>query len=950
MHSSNLGAELKADSKATSYHDSFSQSTSGALTNFSEYVVKCGLKTNINNTPYHARIWFNQLCQQIAKMHPHFPEGILQAFLKAKLSSGNFPVEAELEKILKSTTDSQVLIVRLNEFYSHALGYLDEVSSEYFLQNLIPVPPSFYPFEKNLSGVSIVCRFRDEEGRVFLTPIGKKSGAIGSGRVNKSIIIKNVRTGFDKSKWLKTIFTEKLGKKLNASVDFSAPHAEDHFFLCYGEELLKQIQQSSTRLSNKTSGNDFLLSFLTGPRIEFISSTSPCIECQNYFKALRYKLNENNIYVPIVIYSNSQYNSINDRDCAVSVVDYNGNYKTLPFQWDGPKVRDNASRAVQEFIPRDFSVAPLNEKYSAILILNIFGEALLPKIARLRPVYVQSFLQSMLDTGKTSHVMVDWVKFYFRRVVRMSIHDFSGTSLEKYDRHESYQEVDLRFLRQHHNIKGLTGLTKKITQIAAYKNNSVVFFMYMVQMWHSLIYDNLALEHEPPIDSLRFRKQLVQLASFVKHIMFWDINTAPKDVIHRSELPGLEGMPPMVISERVSEAWRHINTIYSILNYISAGKYYRENILNAILSRSDSALGEENICYDDAGMSMLVHNVRATIKEMACQNGIWNLATMEQLLPTLEYDHKFEPELQRAITRKGEPKRFRLMERTFSRQQVALETGFTRTMTVSKNCPDNGRAPQRNGLFYQGTVKYTLFSKNESFDKPREQERKEDHVGPCSIDGWELQDFSGDDNCFFLAVTHQMILIEHEYIYQNFQKTGITESLTARVLGRNWRECRWKNEERIQAFLQCFDVILAVVDTHNPSKGFVYYCRDNLELEKATNPPPIIRVATTGNHYLSVEDCPASIKKSTKLKVYLVPSFEGKIGLGKSTPTPKSTRENRFKAIEGTRVYMPVIVKSLVSNFHSFYAAHPSIDNRLVDRTETDPYGSGAMVVYKGPK
>jgi hypothetical protein len=137
-------------------------------------------------------------------------------------------------------------------------------------------------------------------------------------------------------------------------------------------------------------------------------------------------------------------------------------------------------------------------------------------------------------------------------------------------------------------------------------------------------------------------------------------------------------------------------------------------------------------------------------------------------------------------------------------------------------------------------------------------------IGAREIPGWILQDVPGDGNCFYYAVEHQMRQLNLQIPITN--GTCIADALRLRVQGEYFQDQEWADNHHIETFVRTFNTILAVIDTRYVSAGFTYYYHDENE-HNITNrgdmplPPnkPLLKLAYTGNHFLSVVNHPSGI-------------------------------------------------------------------------------------------
>lgn len=141
------------------------------------------------------------------------------------------------------------------------------------------------------------------------------------------------------------------------------------------------------------------------------------------------------------------------------------------------------------------------------------------------------------------------------------------------------------------------------------------------------------------------------------------------------------------------------------------------------------------------------------------------------------------------------------------------------------------------------------------------------NIGPREIPGWELEDVEDRGNCFYDAVGLQMEKINHSIVLKLAGTTLLRDLLRSMVQGKQFKDQEWADHIQIDSFVKMFDVILAVVDTRIPEVGFTYYFLKGREV--MTKMPGIneillpqekqtLKIATTGNHFLSVVNHPVT--------------------------------------------------------------------------------------------
>lgn len=141
----------------------------------------------------------------------------------------------------------------------------------------------------------------------------------------------------------------------------------------------------------------------------------------------------------------------------------------------------------------------------------------------------------------------------------------------------------------------------------------------------------------------------------------------------------------------------------------------------------------------------------------------------------------------------------------------------------------------------------------------------QEEIGPRTIDGWTLEDVDDKGNCFYEASADQLQLINHTFINTANKNKELHKSLRELIQGEDCKDREWANDnQHIKSLVENLDIIVAVVDTRHPHAGFVcYYVDDENEYTINTGAEgiplpskPIIKIAYTGNHFLSVQTHP----------------------------------------------------------------------------------------------
>lgn len=153
---------------------------------------------------------------------------------------------------------------------------------------------------------------------------------------------------------------------------------------------------------------------------------------------------------------------------------------------------------------------------------------------------------------------------------------------------------------------------------------------------------------------------------------------------------------------------------------------------------------------------------------------------------------------------------------------------------------------------------------------------KEENIGPSTIIGFSLQNVEGDGNCFYRAVVDQIKLIDNELLYKISPTTEHHDWVRGKVQGVQFKDREWADDTTFIQFIKEFpNFILSVIDTRFPINGFTCYYYSNNEIIVNTGNDnslimpinnKIIRIAATGNHFLSVRSHPAMINGAIRIQ------------------------------------------------------------------------------------
>jgi hypothetical protein len=239
-----------------------------------------------------------------------------------------------------------------------------------------------YPFSSSVSGVTLEVRLvMQDEGPLYqLVNKNQTSSAVGSRTyVNLG---QQIKTRIGEIAWLQESMNQLkfsiTGQLLNK------PHAELIWCIEHSEELFDYIKNQPIFSRLPLLNDDFPHEqLIQTPRLEIITSSACCGNCRMLFNGLRWRLEKNNIHLPIVLYADSPYNDTtihHEMHGSVYVILSSGTYFNTQVQCNVPKRK----HPVQKKIPLEMCVHKnLNskEKVDYLCLLYLGGIALLDLLA-----------------------------------------------------------------------------------------------------------------------------------------------------------------------------------------------------------------------------------------------------------------------------------------------------------------------------------------------------------------------------------------------------------------------------------------------------------------------------------------------------------------------------------------------------------------------------------------
>lgn len=143
-------------------------------------------------------------------------------------------------------------------------------------------------------------------------------------------------------------------------------------------------------------------------------------------------------------------------------------------------------------------------------------------------------------------------------------------------------------------------------------------------------------------------------------------------------------------------------------------------------------------------------------------------------------------------------------------------------------------------------------------------------IGERAITGWVLKDVPDDGNCFFYSAIEQMKKVNHDFCIDD--KTIPLHQKLRNITAPGTVDKQWADIDVKDNLARLLNVVIAVVDTRaegeNPHEYYYTYYDNTGERHEGFNlsdlpaDKPVVKLAYTGNHYLSVEQDVANQARS----------------------------------------------------------------------------------------
>lgn len=269
-----------------------------------------------------------------------------------------------------------------------------------------PLQPTLsYQYNRRHTGVSIsayVVTGSQGNGSIFGEKVWQAHDMLQHKKIgnNIAIVLKDIRDKLETSQ-----LTSELKKLVMKRCQEKQFHAEDYWFSVYADEMINylkdQVKNKLLVLPKEPLDDTMWLSQLfTFPRIEFVMTSSSCADCQPFFSNFRKRLNDEKLFLPIVVYANSPFNKQEVTTSPVILIKFNTEYFFTRFTAKMPYYLDRKEAISQALLVHGIFT---REERAFTRLENIINVAM-PKVInspmRLQEAFIGDIILMMCDVGQ----------------------------------------------------------------------------------------------------------------------------------------------------------------------------------------------------------------------------------------------------------------------------------------------------------------------------------------------------------------------------------------------------------------------------------------------------------------------------------------------------------------------------------------------------------------------
>lgn len=270
---------------------------------------------------HHINIWLKQLRDAVEQGSTYYPTpyaNLGRSFLEF-INKHHLQQPWNEENVQRKLFD---IDQKTHFFYKKLINYAIELSKKSPINSVLHP----YPYPSRYSGVSMSAYVVQETNHHGPEIHGNKYWDADDFLQHKAMgsdipeIKEKIRTNVNGA---------GVSRPLSARIvqNLSHFHAEEHWFATELTNLIEYLKthRASWVMSKPEDDEIWIQQLKALTRIEFVISSSPCEHCQLLFKDLRRVLNELNLMIPIIIFSNSPTNTA-EEDSQIALVKFNGEY------------------------------------------------------------------------------------------------------------------------------------------------------------------------------------------------------------------------------------------------------------------------------------------------------------------------------------------------------------------------------------------------------------------------------------------------------------------------------------------------------------------------------------------------------------------------------------------------------------------------------------------------
>lgn len=355
------------------------------MPSFSQYIEKKRIKpatlATKSTREMHYISWEETLIDYINQIKPLLPKGTHAAVLAG--------IQKAQNDVFLTGHDLPLFIKRADAWFQNIKRAVVEVIIQKNRVKPLPIPPD-YPFANDVSGVAFQMALINDPKGSSISLLSEEHSVRGGSPEEAKETLAEVRRQVGGIAWLVSGLAHS-DLTVDDIID-AKPHGEAVWLVRHQQALLAHLANPIYRTLPALDDELWHKQLTTFPRLQFTGSKSCCPSCQYIFTALRHKLSEMGVNIPMVFFADSPYNK--EQNGSVYILKKEGGFFNTGLQCMSPKV----AVAHQALI---IEAGKLSVEDIAYLKLNIFGTLLLPHLMKSRFRAAQFLLPGRIEVSRT---------------------------------------------------------------------------------------------------------------------------------------------------------------------------------------------------------------------------------------------------------------------------------------------------------------------------------------------------------------------------------------------------------------------------------------------------------------------------------------------------------------------------------------------------------------------